>query len=143
WGTFPTHFARRSPFGGLRTRISSRCNCGAAVLASFAPEVARCAADDPVAADVLVCAARHIAEAAAAVHPAGGAGDVALTGGLFRIGDPLLVPLREELARQLPGVRPVSAAGDPLSGALAVAAALAADAPGLPAEPGLLDTYGI
>ncbi|MFJ6998313.1 response regulator, partial [Streptomyces sp. NPDC003090] len=59
-----------------------------------------------------------------------------------RIGDPLLVPLREELARQLPGVRPVWAAGDPLSGALALAAALAADAPGLPAEPGLLDTYG-
>ncbi|MFI6412042.1 BadF/BadG/BcrA/BcrD ATPase family protein [Streptomyces sp. NPDC050585] len=129
------------PAAGLPGRLYPRTD-RAAVLASFAPEVARCAADDPVAADVLVCAARHIAEAAAAVHPAGGAGDVALTGGLFRIGDPLLVPLREELARQLPGVRPVSAAGDPLSGALALAAALAADAPGLPAEPGLLDTYG-
>lgn len=67
---------------------------------------------------------------------------MALTGGLFRIGAPLLAPLRDELARRLPGVRPVPAAGDPLSGALAIAAALAADAPALPREPGLLDTYG-
>ncbi|MEU7568823.1 BadF/BadG/BcrA/BcrD ATPase family protein [Streptomyces fradiae] len=114
----------------------------AAVLASFAPEVAACAAGDPVAADVLARAARHIAEAAAAVHPEEGGGALALTGGLLRLGDPLLVPLREELARQLPGARRVSAAGDPLSGALHVAASLAAGAPGLPREPGLLDTYG-
>lgn len=129
------------PVAGLPGRLYPRPD-RAAVLASFAPEVARHAADDPVAAGVLARAARHIAEAAAAVHPAGGAGDVALTGGLFRLGDPLLVPLREELARQLPGARTVSAAGDPLSGALAIAAALAADAPVLPREPGLLDTYG-
>ncbi|WP_249464139.1 N-acetylglucosamine kinase [Streptomyces fradiae] len=114
----------------------------AAVLASFAPEVAACADGDPVAADVLARAARHIAEAAAAVHPEVSGGALALTGGLLRLGDPLLVPLREELARQLPGVRRVSAAGDPLSGALHVAATLAAGAPGLPREPGLLDTYG-
>lgn len=129
------------PVGGLPGRLYPRPD-RAAVLASFAPEVARHAADDPVAADVLAHAARHIAEAAAAVHPAGGAGDVALTGGLFRIGAPLLAPLRDELARRLPGARPVPAAGDPLSGALAIAAALAADAPALPREPGLLDTYG-
>ncbi|GGQ27420.1 BadF/BadG/BcrA/BcrD ATPase family protein [Streptomyces roseolilacinus] len=129
------------PVAGLPGQLYPRPD-RAAVLASFAPEVARRAADDPVAADVLARAARHIAEAAAAVHPAGGVGDVALTGGLFRIGDPLLVPLRDELARRLPGARPVSAAGDPLSGALAIAAALAADAPALPREPGLLDTYG-
>ncbi|WP_010469611.1 N-acetylglucosamine kinase [Streptomyces somaliensis] len=128
------------PVGELPGRLYPRPD-RAAVLASFAPEVARHAADDPVAADVLARAARHIAEAAAAVHPAGG-GAVALTGGLFRIGAPLLAPLRDELARRLPGVRPVPAAGDPLSGALAIAAALAADAPALPREPGLLDTYG-
>ncbi|WP_149182887.1 BadF/BadG/BcrA/BcrD ATPase family protein [Streptomyces sp. TRM49041] len=114
----------------------------AAVLASFAPEVARCAADDAVAAGILARAARHIAEAAAAVHPPGGAGDVALTGGLFRVGEPLLVPLRAELAEQLPGARPVPSAGDPLTGALAVAAALATGALALPREPGLLDTFG-
>ncbi|MCP9963711.1 ATPase [Streptomyces somaliensis] len=129
------------PVEGLPARLYPRPD-RAAVLASFAPEVARHAADDPVAADVLARAARHIAEAAAAAHPAGGAGRVALTGGLFRIGEPLLVPPAGELARRLPGARPVAAAGDPLSGALAIAASLAVGAPALPREPGLLDTYG-
>ncbi|MET9802016.1 BadF/BadG/BcrA/BcrD ATPase family protein [Streptomyces sp. NPDC006368] len=113
----------------------------AAVLASFAPEVARCAADgDPVAADVLARAALHIAEAAAAVCPPGDAVEVAMTGGLFKLGDPLLVPLRAELAEQLPRARRVPAAGDPLAGALSVAAALATDRLRLPREPGMLDT---
>ncbi|WP_307829233.1 BadF/BadG/BcrA/BcrD ATPase family protein, partial [Streptomyces clavuligerus] len=41
-----------------------------AVLASFAPEVGRCAADgDAVAARILALAARHVAEAAGAVCP--------------------------------------------------------------------------
>ncbi|MFF7714240.1 BadF/BadG/BcrA/BcrD ATPase family protein [Streptomyces sp. NPDC007988] len=111
-----------------------------AVLASFAPEVARCAADDPVAARILSDAAEHIAAAAAAVCPPPSAGDchVALTGGLFRIGDPLLVPLRDALARQLPSARPVSAAGDPLAGSLTVAAALAGGTLKLPQDPRLL-----
>ena len=52
-------------------------------------------------------------------------GEVALTGGLFKLGEPLLVPLAEELAAQLPHARRVAAAGDPLSGAVALAAALA------------------
>ncbi|MDN3292892.1 BadF/BadG/BcrA/BcrD ATPase family protein [Streptomyces ficellus] len=111
-----------------------------AVLASFAPEVARCAADDPVSAGILARAAGHIAEAAAAVCPPGDDREVALTGGLFAMGDPLLVPLRAELAEQLPYARPVSAAGDPLSGAVAVAAALATDTLRLPRQPGMLDT---
>ena len=80
------------------------------MLASFAPEVAACAgADDPVAAGIL-------REAAAAYRRGGGGGlpdaleggdacEVALTGGLFRMGEPLLVPLREELARLLPQAR--------------------------------------
>ncbi|MFD3442400.1 N-acetylglucosamine kinase [Streptomyces sp. NPDC058685] len=119
-----------------------------AVLASFAPEVARCAADgDEVAADILVRAAGHIAESASAVCPpaGGGAGvvaadapQVALTGGLLKMGDPLLVPLRAELAAQLPSARQVAAAGDPLDGALLVASALAQDTLRLPCHPTLL-----
>ncbi|ORT60814.1 BadF/BadG/BcrA/BcrD ATPase family protein [Streptomyces sp. CB03238] len=133
-----------------------------AVLASFAPDVARCATGgDPVSAGILALAARHIAEAAAAVCPVGDGPEkspedgpeeedgpedspedrpeVALTGGLFQMGDPLLVPLRAELAEQLPYARTVTAAGDPLAGSLAVAAALATDTLRLPREPGMLD----
>ncbi|MEU6703711.1 N-acetylglucosamine kinase [Streptomyces wuyuanensis] len=111
-----------------------------AVLASFAPEVGRCAGDDPVAARILSEAAEHIAAAAAAVCPPPSAGDcrVALTGGLFGMGDPLLAPLREALARQLPSARTVSAAGDPLAGSLTVAAALAGGTLKLPQDPRLL-----
>ncbi|GBP99276.1 ATPase [Streptomyces spongiicola] len=110
-----------------------------AVLASFAPEVARCA-DDPVAARILHDAAEHIADTAAAVCPPASAGGcrVALTGGLFAMGDPLLVPLRDALARELPHARPVSAAGDPLAGSLTVAAALAGGTLRLPRDPRLL-----
>jgi N-acetylglucosamine kinase-like BadF-type ATPase len=96
-----------------------------AVLASFAPEVAACAAGDPVAAGILGAAARHMAESAAAVCPASGEPRVALTGGLFNLGDALLVPLRRELARQLPQARLVPAEGDPLHGAARIALALA------------------
>ncbi|MER7108710.1 N-acetylglucosamine kinase [Streptomyces sp. NPDC000229] len=112
-----------------------------AVLASFAPEVARCgAAGDPVSVGILARAAGHIAEAAAAVCPPGEDLEVALTGGLFKMGDPLLLPLRAELAEHLPYARTVPAVGDPLDGALVVAAALAADTLRLPREPGMLDT---
>ncbi|MET9651261.1 N-acetylglucosamine kinase [Streptomyces sp. JL2001] len=110
-----------------------------AVLASFAPEVAVCAdAGDPVAGDVLARAAAHIAEAAAAVCPAGLPCEVALTGGLFKMGDALLAPLRTELAEQLPQARAVSAAGDPLAGAVSLAAASATGSLRLPEEPRLL-----
>ncbi|WP_327321927.1 ATPase [Streptomyces sp. NBC_01210] len=114
-----------------------------AVLASFAPEVGRCAADgDEVSADILAAAARHIAESAAAVCPSAtdvpDGCEVALTGGLFRMGAPLLVPLRAELAGQLPYARTVSAAGDPLTGSLLIASALATDSLRLPRHPTLL-----
>ncbi|MGW3216987.1 N-acetylglucosamine kinase [Streptomyces parvus] len=120
-----------------------------AVLASFAPEVAACAGADPVAAGILRQAAGHVAEAAAAVCPApagsdddpdegAGAGEVALTGGLFRMGEPLLAPLREELARLLPGARVTVASGDPLTGALRIARALAAGDLRLPRHPTML-----
>ncbi|MGW8888422.1 N-acetylglucosamine kinase [Streptomyces sp. NPDC055749] len=118
-----------------------------ALLASFAPEVAACAGDDPVAAGILREAAAHIAETAAAVCPAAGPEgaerrEVALTGGLFRMGDPLLVPLREELARQVPQAVPVAAAGDPLDGSLRIARALAGSALRLPLHPTLLFVPG-
>ncbi|MFH9660283.1 N-acetylglucosamine kinase [Streptomyces sp. NPDC017248] len=109
-----------------------------AVLASFAPRVAECAAHDPVAADILRAAARHLADSAAAVCPADGAPEVALTGGLFRMGEPLLAPVREELARRLPHAREVPAEGDPLHGAVRIATDLAADRLLLPDEPAML-----
>ncbi|MGX6739746.1 BadF/BadG/BcrA/BcrD ATPase family protein [Streptomyces peucetius] len=113
-----------------------------AVLAAFAPEVARCADHDPVAADILARAAGHIAEAAAAVCPPADevpdGCEVALTGGLLELGEPLLRPLRAELAEQLPHARQVPADGDPLFGALRLAAALAAGDLRLPTHPTLL-----
>ncbi|WP_443056376.1 BadF/BadG/BcrA/BcrD ATPase family protein [Streptomyces sp. MUM 178J] len=215
-----------------------------AVLASFAPRVAACAEDDPVAAGILAEAARHIADTAAAVCPpavraagtdraaraiwadratrateqgrtfgtdrggwaaeagpatevgrdaepgrsahsdetaqagqaaeadrvaqagqaartaqndrAGESGgtversratpssqsaasvEIALTGGLFKLGEPLLAPLRGELAAQLPHTRLTSAAGDPLGGALLLASALHFGDLRLPPHPTLL-----
>ncbi|MBT2387798.1 ATPase, partial [Streptomyces sp. ISL-11] len=130
-----------------------------AVLASFAPEVGGCAADDPVAAAILREAARHIADAAAAVcpRPAAASGrttasrgltegtreegaprEVALTGGLFRMGDPLLIPVREELQKQLPHARLVDASGEPLDGALRVAGALVTGSLLVPADAAML-----
>ncbi|GAA2529104.1 MULTISPECIES: N-acetylglucosamine kinase [Streptomyces] len=106
-----------------------------AVLASFAPRVAECAAGgDPVAADVLRAAARHMADSAAAVCPDVDEPRVGLTGGLFEMGAPLLVPLDEELAERLPRARRVTAEGDPLHGAVRIATDLMAGAFALPCE---------
>ncbi|WP_307544984.1 N-acetylglucosamine kinase [Streptomyces sp. V3I8] len=122
-----------------------------AVLASFAPMVAACAdGGDPVAAGILAAAARHIADSAAAVCPtraeaasAGAGGEpgevrLALTGGLFRMGDPLLVPLRAALTDRLPYARQVPAAGDPLDGAVGIASDLAAGRLTLPRDDSML-----
>ncbi|WP_413755986.1 N-acetylglucosamine kinase [Streptomyces sp. MMBL 11-3] len=126
-----------------------------AVLASFAPAVAACAGEgDPVAVGVLAAAARHIADSAAAVCPTpaeaasasasagvdGAAGEVrlALTGGLFRMGDSLLVPLRAALTDRLPHARQVPAAGDPLDGAAGIASDLAAGRLALPRDDSML-----
>ncbi|MEV5347849.1 N-acetylglucosamine kinase [Streptomyces achromogenes] len=128
---------RFGPVRGLPGMLYPRAD-RAAVLASFAPEVAACAAHDPVAAGVLRAAARHMAESAAAVCPSDGAPEVALTGGLFKLGEPLLGPLREELAHRLPHARQVPAEGDPLHGAVRIATDLARDRLTLPGEPALL-----
>ena len=110
----------------------------AAVLASFAPEVAGCAAVDPVAERILVEAAAQIADAAAAVRPTSEECEVAFTGGLFELGDPLLVPLGAELSVRFPRIRRTPAAGSPLDGALFIAAALAAGSLRLPPDPRLM-----
>ncbi|MFE0515292.1 N-acetylglucosamine kinase [Streptomyces sp. NPDC058964] len=125
------------PMPGLPGRLYPRSD-RAAVLASFAPRVAACAEADPVAADILRTAARHMADSAAAVCPTAGEPRIALTGGLFRTGDPLLVPLGEELAARLPHARRVPAEGDPLHGAVQVATGLAAGRLTLPGEETML-----
>ncbi|MFG2602194.1 N-acetylglucosamine kinase [Streptomyces sp. NPDC048514] len=113
-----------------------------AVLASFAPRVAACAAHDPVAAGILRTAARHLAESAAAVCPSAGEPDVALTGGLFKLGEALLRPLREEFTSRLPHARQVPAGGDPLHGSVRIALDLAADRLALPGDPAMLCVLG-
>ncbi|MEU7721255.1 N-acetylglucosamine kinase [Streptomyces tibetensis] len=109
-----------------------------AVLASFAPRVAACADEDPVAAGILRAAARHMADSAAAVCPSGGEPCVAVTGGLFELGDPLLGPLDEELTGRLPRARRVPAEGDPLHGAVRIAAELSTGSLTLPGDERML-----
>jgi N-acetylglucosamine kinase-like BadF-type ATPase len=109
-----------------------------AVLASFAPEVAGCAHGDPVASEILRQAAAHILEAAAAVRPGPGPVDVALAGGLFKIGEPLLGPLRDQTERLLPDATVRPAAGDPLDGAVLIAGAVYRDELTLPVDSALL-----
>ncbi|MGW2047249.1 N-acetylglucosamine kinase [Streptomyces sp. NPDC001858] len=125
------------PMAGLPGQLYPRAD-RAAALAAFAPQVAACAQDDPVAAGILRAAARHLAESAAAVCPPGGASRIALTGGLFRIGEALLGPVAEELARRLPHAVRVPPEGDPLDGAVRIATALATDTLTLPSENTLL-----
>ncbi|MBV2352846.1 ATPase [Streptomyces sp. J2-1] len=128
---------RFGPMPGLPARLYPRTD-RAAVLASFAPDVAACAPYDPVGADILREAARGMAESMAAVCPATGRPEVSLTGGVFKMGEPLLGPLREELARRLPQARQVTAEGDPLDGSVRIASELAVWNCALPREPSYL-----
>ncbi|MEV5978458.1 BadF/BadG/BcrA/BcrD ATPase family protein [Streptomyces sp. NPDC052114] len=128
------------PLAGLPGQLYPRTD-RPAVLASFAPEVAGCAAEDEVADGILRDAARHIAEAAAAVCPDAGECEVAFTGGLLKLGEPLLAPLRTELGAQLPHARRVQAAGDPLDGALRIAVDLAMDRLRLPHDTRMLTVH--
>jgi N-acetylglucosamine kinase-like BadF-type ATPase len=100
--------------------------------------VAACADEDPVAAGILSAAARHMADSAAAVCPSGGEPCIALTGGLFKLGDPLLGPLDEELKRRLPQGRRVPAEGDPLHGSVRIAAELSTGSLMLPSDEAML-----
>ncbi|WP_217213656.1 N-acetylglucosamine kinase [Streptomyces sp. AC550_RSS872] len=125
------------PIKGLPGKLYPRPD-RPAVLASFAPHVAACADGDPVAADILRAAARHMADSAAAVCPATGEPQVAVTGGLLNMGDPLVVPLEEELSKRLPHARQVPAAGDPLQGSVWIAADLAAGGLTLPSDEAML-----
>ncbi|MGX1122191.1 N-acetylglucosamine kinase-like BadF-type ATPase [Streptomyces ambofaciens] len=128
---------RFGPAAGLPGQVYPRSD-RPAVLASFAPEVAACAATDPVAAEILRAAARHLADSAAAVCPAEGEPLVAVTGGVRRLGDPLLAPLGEELAKRLPRARWTTAEGDPLDGAVRIATDLATGALTLPGDDRML-----
>ncbi|EGX55446.1 hypothetical protein SZN_32841 [Streptomyces zinciresistens K42] len=128
---------RFGPVSGLPGRLYPRTD-RPAVLASFAPDVADRAGTDPVAAGILRAAARHMADSAAAVCPAAGEPLVAFTGGLFRLGAPLLGPLEEEVAKRLPHARTVPAAGDPLEGSVHLATALAAGDLALPSDGSML-----
>jgi N-acetylglucosamine kinase-like BadF-type ATPase len=128
---------RFGPVAGLPGRLYPRTD-RPAVLASFAPDVAACAADDPVAADVLRAAARHMADSAAAVCPPDGEPRVAVTGGLLKLGDPLVVPLAEALAQRLPHARRTAAEGDPLRGSVRIATDLAAGSLTVPGDDRML-----
>ncbi|MFF1695049.1 N-acetylglucosamine kinase [Streptomyces sp. NPDC058257] len=134
------------PVSGLPGRLYPRTD-RPAMLASFAPEVAHCAPDDPVADAILRDAARHIADAAAAVCPApdavspGERPEIALTGGLFKMGDALLQPVRAELEDRLRHVRLVRAAGDPLDGAVRIAADVVMNRLRLPLDPRMLTVH--
>ncbi|GEC05046.1 hypothetical protein SSP24_27010 [Streptomyces spinoverrucosus] len=126
------------PMQGLPGKLYPRPD-RPAVLASFAPRVAACADEgDPVAVAVLRAAARHMADSAAAVCPTEGEPQVALTGGLFKMGAPLLVPMTEELAARLPHAQRVPAEGDPLHGSVRIATELAAGALTLPRDEKML-----
>ena len=129
---------RFGPVAGMPGRLYPRAD-RPAVLASFAPDVGRCAAGDPVASAILRQAARHILESAAAARPPGpGVTDVGLAGGLFRMGEPLLGPLRDQAEALLPDAVLVPAAGDPLDGALRIARALHDGGLTLPCDGALL-----
>ncbi|GAB2729811.1 N-acetylglucosamine kinase [Streptomyces bullii] len=128
---------RFGPMPGLPVQLYPRPD-RPAVLASFAPEVGACADEDPVAAGILRAAARHMADSAAAVCPAGGEPRVAVTGGLLSMGDPLVVPLDEELTKRLPHARRVAADGDPLHGSVRLARDLTAGTLTVPGDASLL-----
>jgi hypothetical protein len=63
---------------------------------------------------------------------------VGLAGGLFKMGEPLLGPLRDQAQWLLPGAVLVPAAGDPLDGALRIARALHQDELTLPVDGAML-----
>jgi N-acetylglucosamine kinase-like BadF-type ATPase len=72
------------------------------------------------------------------VCPEEGTPVVSVTGGLTRLGEPLLAPLEEALAKALPHARRVAPEGDPLAGAFRLAAGLVLGGPALPRDARML-----
>lgn len=144
------------PLTGLPGQLYPRTD-RPALLASFAPEVARCAAGaspdtgsadstdapDTVAREILRDAAREIVDTAEAACPAAEGSEVALTGGLFELGEPLLEPVRADLAARLPHTRLVPARGSVVDGAVRIAGDLVTGDLRLPADPALLHLTGV
>ncbi|MFE2447584.1 BadF/BadG/BcrA/BcrD ATPase family protein, partial [Streptomyces sp. NPDC059426] len=98
----------------------SRDGNQARTIASFAPDVARAAAEgDATASAIVRDAARALAEAvhAAARRIGGDAPAVTITGGLTGLGEPLLGPLRSALTDCPHSLQLRSPLGDPLDGA--------------------------
>ncbi|MCX4793759.1 ATPase [Streptomyces sp. NBC_01242] len=111
----------------------------AGLLAAFAPDVAACAHDgDARAHAILNRAGRALAETAHAAAPDDGSASIACAGKLFRIGDALLGPFEARLRELRPRIRIVASNGEPLDGALRLAAAAATGAWTLPADDALL-----
>ncbi|MEU6287948.1 BadF/BadG/BcrA/BcrD ATPase family protein [Streptomyces sp. NPDC046988] len=128
---------RFGPAAGIPGQLYPRTD-RPAVLASFAPDVAACTPGDPVAAEILRAAARHMADSAAAVCPRDGEPRLAVTGGLLKLGDPLVAPLEAELAKRLPQARRTAAEGDPLDGSVRIATDLATGTLTLPGDDAML-----
>lgn len=108
------------------TRLYTRDD-RAGVLAAFAADVVRLAADgDPAAGSLMHAAGREAAASVLAALAPDHPPTVVLTGGLARAGGALAEGFAAELAARRPGTTPVEAAGEPLDGALHLARLAAA-----------------
>ncbi|MFE7323489.1 N-acetylglucosamine kinase [Streptomyces sp. NPDC057565] len=111
----------------------------AGLLSSFAPAVAACARDgDAQANSILVRAGRALAETAHAAAPDDAHAPIGRTGRLFRIGDALLAAFEKRLRELRPCARLTASDGEPLDGALGLAAAAATGTWTLPMDDALL-----
>ncbi|MFE6844667.1 BadF/BadG/BcrA/BcrD ATPase family protein [Streptomyces sp. NPDC057686] len=128
---------RFGPVTGLPALLQLRPD-RAGLLASLAPDVAETsAAGDPVAAGILARAAEEIADTAAAAAAGLDAPRVALTGRLFHL-DGLRDAVSDRLSSRVPGVRLHTPEGEPLLGAVRLAAAAVQGELPWPAGPPLL-----
>ncbi|RSS73987.1 BadF/BadG/BcrA/BcrD ATPase family protein, partial [Streptomyces sp. WAC06614] len=115
---------RFGPVGGLPAAFQLRPD-RAGLLASLVPVVAAARAEgDPVAAGILRRAAEEMADTAAAAATGLDAPAFALTGGLFQV-EGMRSDVGELIAARLPGAELRPADGDPLLGALRLAAGAA------------------
>ncbi|MEV7236394.1 BadF/BadG/BcrA/BcrD ATPase family protein [Streptomyces sp. NPDC051020] len=111
----------------------------AGLLAGFAPAVAACTRDGDARANyILVRAGAALAETVHAVAPDDANAPIGRTGKLFRIGDALLAAFETRLRELRPRVRLVASHGEPLDGALGLAASAATGTWTLPTDEALL-----